>query len=204
MLIIVEKKRIIMVSIIIIVIIGAIYMFYLNYNYNLIEEDQEIREENISNKNEAKDDEEIIIHVAGAVKKPGIVKLKIGSRVEDAIDAAGGLLNDSDITNINLAHILEDGIKIKIPSKNDEKNEKYIIDGLSDDFSSEKEKNKLININTATKNELENLRGIGPSLAIKIVEYRNKNGKFKKIEDIKNVSGIGSNKYEKIKDYIKI
>lgn len=204
MLKIVEKKRIIMVSIIIIVIIGAIYMFYLNYNYNLIEEDQEIREENISNKNEAKDDEEIIIHVAGAVKKPGIVKLKIGSRVEDAIDAAGGLLNDSDITNINLAHILEDGIKIKIPSKNDEKNEKYIIDGLSDDFSGETEKNKLININTATKNELENLRGIGPSLAIKIVEYRNKNGKFKKIEDIKNVSGIGSNKYEKIKDYIKI
>ena len=204
MLKIVEKKRIIMVSIIIIVIIGAIYMFYLNYNYNLIEEDKEIREENISNKNEAKDDEEIIIHVAGAVKKPGIVKLKIGSRVEDAIDAAGGLLNDSDITNINLAHILEDGIKIKIPSKNDEKNEKYIIDGLSDDFSSETEKNKLININTATKNELENLRGIGPSLAIKIVEYRNKNGKFKKIEDIKNVSGIGSNKYEKIKDYIKI
>ena len=122
----------------------------------------------------------------------------------DAIDAAGGLLNDSDITNINLAHILEDGIKIKIKNKNDEKNEKYIIDGLSDDFSGETEKNKLININTATKNELENLRGIGPSLAIKIVEYRNKNGKFKKIEDIKNVSGIGSNKYEKIKDYIKI
>ena len=105
--------------------------------------------------------------------------------------------------------MIEDGMKIRIPSSNEEDIEaNYIsVDSGKGVIISEENNNTsnlIVNINTADETELEQLPGIGPSIASKIIEYRNQNGKFKNIEDIKNVTGIGESKYEKIKDFIKV
>ena len=105
--------------------------------------------------------------------------------------------------------MVEDGMKIRIPSSNDENgSEDYITEdsgkGVILSEESNNSSSSIVNINTANEAELEQLPGIGPSISSKIVEYRNKNGKFKNVEDIKNVTGIGDSKFEKIKDYIKV
>lgn len=124
----------------------------------------------------------------------------------DAIDKAGGLTEDADISDVNLAYVLEDGIKIKIPTISEEKNEEIIInssgEGIVEKEISNNSENKIININKANETDLQTLPGIGASLAGRIVEYRDSNGKFNEIEDIKNVSGIGDSKYENIKNLI--
>jgi competence protein ComEA len=137
-------------------------------------------------------DDKIKIHIYGEVNNPGLIELDSGSRVADAIEAAGGTTENVDISKINLAYILSDGEKIYIPSINDDDT---IIENITQTSSK-------ININTATVTELAMLNGIGNSIAEAIIEYRTENGRFKNIEDIKNVSGIGDSKFEKIKDYI--
>ena len=128
--------------------------------------------------------------------------------VVDIIKEAGGLTEKADITNVNLAYAVEDGTKIRIPSTDDEDNKDYITQDIGEGIVMQEEntnsKNSIININVATEIELEELPGIGASIASRIVEYRNNKGKFKNIEDIKNVTGIGDNKFEKIKDLIKV
>ena len=156
-----------------------------------------------------------------------VVLLNSGSRIVDAIEAAGGVTDKANITKVNLVYILQDGMKINIPNQNDLKNNEnfeYITMSSGDDkndaninnsasntssekSSSNKEsafKISVVNINTATQTELETLPGIGPSLALKIINYRKENGKFSSIEDIKNVSGIGDAKFENIKNYIRV
>jgi competence protein ComEA len=206
-----QKKKIIII-VLAIIILGGYYIYNSSKDYNTIEETQEILV--ASNTTETKEDEEedmIAIHITGAVKTPGVVKVKEGSRIEDVIEVAGGLTEDADITNVNLAYIVDDGIKIRIPSINDEteteddyitedSGEGVVVSGTTESSKS----SSLVNINTATQTELETLNGIGPSLASKIIEYRETNGKFKTIEDIKNVTGIGDKKYESIKDFIKV
>lgn len=153
---------------------------------------------------------EIIVHITGAVKKEGIVTLKENSRIADAVEAAGGLKEDADMSKINLAYVLEDGMKIKIPSVNDKDegtkqdvtNEEEIVDIIPE--SNIKSEKGMVNINKASQTELETLPGIGPSIALKIINYRNENGKFSNIEDLKKVSGIGENKYENIKALISV
>lgn len=157
--------------------------------------------------------EKIIVYIIGCVHTPGIVELDVDSRVSDAVSAAGGLLEDADLSKINLAYKLEDGQKITIPSINDKTDEDSdyqdyisddpgnIISGTSSNSSNSKTQEK-VNINSASQTELETLPGIGPSTAAKIISYRNENGKFKSIEDIKNVSGIGDSKFNNIKDNI--
>lgn len=152
----------------------------------------------------------IIVHITGAVKKTGILILAEGARIADAIDAADGTTKDADINEINLAYILEDGQKIYIPNKEDKKkNEKkeYITSGSGNNVIEESKKtkqevNKKVNINTANQSELEELPGIGPSIASKIIEYREQNGKFEKIEDLQNVKGIGDAKFANMKDHV--
>ena len=150
----------------------------------------------------------IVVHVSGAIKSPGVVKLKQGARIEDAIEKAGGLKDNADISNVNLAYVLEDGVKIIIPEKGDDGQTVDIVSSsVGDEIilnfnSNEEEKKTKVNINKASQSDLESLSGVGPSLASKIIDYRNNNGKFSNIEDIKNVSGIGDNKFDAIKDYI--
>lgn len=136
----------------------------------------------------------------------------------------GGIKEDAYMDNINLVYLLEDGMKIYIPTKqeieaekkdmnNDDENfnmdltQNYVNNSSGIKLEKEEDKNKevnKININTATQTQLESLPGIGPSIATKIINYRKENGKFNKIEDIKEVSGIGNSKFEKIKAYITI
>ena len=164
----------------------------------------------------------IYIYITGEVKNPGIVKLNENSRIIDAINSAGGTTNNANISKINLAYVLKDGMKVNIPNKEDLKNNNnfdYITmssgDGKNDDIpesenslSSKSDKSNtnksVVNINTATQTELETLPGIGPSIALKIINYRNENGKFSSIDEIKNVSGIGDSKFENIKKYITV
>ena len=208
-----KKQKIIVIAIAGIVAIGIMYFIY---NRNQVKEDINIENEIlvnnvITNENNTNDDI-VIIHITGSVKNPGIVKLKEGSRIEDAIEAAGGLTENADITKVNLAYVVEDGTKIKIPSASEEDiGDEDIIDSKSGDniiieenTVSSNNSTQTININKATEKEFETLPGIGPSLASKIIEYRNQNGKFGSIEDIKNVNGIGNSKYEKIKDLITV
>lgn len=200
-----QKKIVIIVSSII--IIGILYCIYNGIDKKSTDQ---IDNNMLSIENNTKENEEskelVIVHITGAIKTPGIVKLPEGARMEDAIDKAGGLTENADISDVNLAYVLEDGIKIKIPTISEEKNEEIIIsssgEGIVEKELSNNSENKLININKANETDLQTLPGIGASLAGRIVEYRNSNGKFNKIEDIKNVSGIGDSKYENIKNLI--
>ena len=160
---------------------------------------EEIKEEEAKNKEEKEEQEKIIIHIAGAVNCEGILEIGKNSRIADAIEKAKGLKQNANLSNINLASKIEDGTKIYIPTNEEvEGGNKYII---GEDIGKENKKSK-VNINTAEAEELDLLSGIGPSTATKIVEYRKQNKGFKKIEDIKNVSGIGEAKFEQIKDLI--
>lgn len=200
-----QKKIVIIVGIII--IIGILYFIYNGIDKKSTDQidNNMLSIENNTKENEGSK-ELVIVHITGAVKTPGIVKLPEGARIEDAIDKAGGLTEDADISDVNLAYVLEDGIKIKIPTISEEKNEEIIInssgEAIVEKEISNNSENKIININKANETDLQTLPGIGASLAGRIVEYRNSNGKFNEIEDIKNVSGIGDSKYENIKNLI--
>lgn len=149
-------------------------------------------------------EEKIVIHITGCVEKEGIVELDEGARIADAIESAGGTTLDADMSKVNLAYKLKDGQKVYIPS-NIERESTDIVTEKGEGVLEDKSKTSgKININTATQTELETLSGIGPSMALKIIEYRNKNGEFKALQDIKNVPGIGSTKYEAIKENIEV
>ena len=206
-----EKQKIIFFIILAIMIAVIIYYIYLSlcqedftFSYN----NNNLIENNLVENTENLDEPLIIVYVCGAVKESKVVTLKENSRICDALDAVGGLTKDADLTNINLAYILEDGEKIYIPKKGEElpANSTSSISQNSSysNYSSNALKTNEININKATQTELETIPGIGPSTALKIMEYREKNGKFSSIEDIKNVPGIGEAKYKKMKDYITI
>lgn len=146
----------------------------------------------------------LTIHITGEVNYPGVVILKEGDRVVDAIEAAGGEKDEANLNALNLAYILNDGEKIYIPNKNEEtQNQEYITSGIGDNTSSNTS-SALININSATIEELTSLPGIGEATANKIITYRKENGKFTSIEDLKNVPGIGNSKFEELKDLITI
>lgn len=203
-----QRKIIIIIAILVIILLG--WKYYDSKNYEEVNS-QEILATNTKkeNKNSNEEEDMMAVHITGEVKKSGVVKIKEGSRIEDIIEAAGGLTENADITNVNLAFVVEDGMKIRIPSINEEKtDEDYITEDsgkgviMTDENTSTS--SSVININTASESELEQLPGIGPSISSRIIEYRNKNGKFKSIEDIKNVTGVGDSKFEKIKDLIKI
>ncbi len=139
----------------------------------------------------------ITIYVTGAIAKAGLYMLPPGSRVNDAIIAAGGLTQDSDTESLNLARILEDGEQVNVP-KLFPSTEAGIPPGSPGTTSN------LVNINTATLEQLDTLPDIGEKTAQAIIDYRNKNGAFKAIEDIQNVTGIGEGIFSKIRDMITV
>lgn len=181
-------------------------------NENVSNPSGENTEENINQiKEEHK--ETIIVHITGEVKNTGIITLEKGARIADAIKKAGGETKQADLNEVNLAYELQDGQQIYIPNKKDkiENKEKMYITSESgnnvikqDVSSNNKGVNKKVNINTANQSELEALPGIGESIAGRIIEYREQNGKFQKIEDLQNVKGIGDSKFAKIKELVTV
>ena len=145
--------------------------------------------------------EEIYVHIEGAVNIPGVKAVEKGTRVFELIDMAGGALEDADLSKINLASILKDEQKVYVPYKMNLEN---TCENDLTGNSVEVKANGLVNINTADNEELQQLEGIGPSMAKKIVDYREENGYFSSIEQIKSVSGIGESKFNKIKEEITI
>ena len=145
-------------------------------------------------------DAPIVVHVTGAVPRPGVYALPQGARVQDAISAAGGFLADAEKSGINLARVVEDGELLDVPYV-EGASLVILTPGIEVVGSSGTE---LININTASQFELESLPGIGPTTAEKIIAYREANGPFRRIEDIVDVSGIGSGTFERIKDLITV
>lgn len=217
------KKQKIILSIISISILIIIFI-YIYKNLYIYESSNEILinndinevnyEEESNNINISNTKEKVIVHVIGEVNNPGVVTLNEGARIIDAINSAGGKTEEADLSKINLAYIIEDGMQIYIPRINENLNQVQIISedatkSISDnsyiktDDNNDKNNSK-VNINTASKEKLETLPGIGDTTAQKIIEYREQNGKFKKIEDIQNVSGIGEAKYNSLKDKITV
>lgn len=141
----------------------------------------------------------VIVYITGAVPRPGVYALPKEARIQDAISAAGGFLAEADKSQINLAALLEDGQKLDIP----------YIEGASPVLGTplpevDTSTTELIDINTASLEELDTLPGIGPTTAQKIIDYRDENGPFINAEDIINVPGIGPGTYERIKDLITV
>lgn len=200
----IDKKTIKIIIISTGVISALLYNFlYTNNKKNEIINEVEaeyIEEEIVETKT-------IFVDISGEVNIPGLYELNEGARLNDVVNLAGGLTVDADIDSINLAYILSDAIKVIIPKREekeqaDKNNEKKVAVVNNGMFVSENKttvESNVINLNTATKEELKQLDGIGESTAQKIIDYRNENGNFTKIDELKNVSGIGSNKFEKIK-----
>ena len=209
-----SKKKILIIGVIgLIFIIGVmIYYFIPNSTENkFVDFESLYSNEETSIKDEVTEEiAQIVVHISGEVVNQGVISLNENSRIIDAINRAGGLTSKADISKVNLAYILEDAQKIYIPSVDEKEEEGYILERSgnteivksSGNSENKKEKKIMININTASVEELQQLVGIGNSTATKIVDYRKENGKFNSIEDIKNVSGIGEAKFNKIKDSI--
>ena len=183
-----------------VLIIGGLFYF----NQNKTEDYSGVSFSNISNETNNKDekaenrhDEKIFVDVKGAVKHPGVFETTKDKRVKDLIEEAGGLLDDADTSTLNLSQRVKDQMVIYV-LKHGEK-PKQISDGGSSSSNTD-----VININTANKEQLMKISGVGKTKAEAIISYREKNGDFKKKEDITKVRGIGKATFEKIKDKIEV
>ena len=198
-----KKQKIIVVILIIFMCLIIGYYFISKTQKNDYSELETIAEEK-EQEEETIEEDKIVVHITGEVENEGIIELEKGARISDAIEKAGGTTEEANIANVNLAYSLKDGQKIKIPNINEEDDEQIIKEEAGEDIIIEgnDKKEEKININTANQTELETLSGIGPSTALKIINYKKEHGKFNNIEEIKNVPGIGESKFENIKEYI--
>lgn len=220
-----ENKKLVIVIIVVLGITGLFCYFFL-----WKEDEVEVIEPELGMLNEANTikqekidaDKLVIVHVSGAVQNPGIVRLTEGERIADAIEKAGGATEEADLSKLNLAYVLEDGVKLRIPKKGEKVEEgEYVSEGsgevmeesatdeaknmgTSTGSTTTTKKNTVVNINKANQEELTTLPGIGTATAQKIIDYRKEHGSFKAIEDIKKVSGIGDSKFNQIKNLIKV
>ncbi|WP_330937856.1 helix-hairpin-helix domain-containing protein [Bacillus licheniformis] len=144
--------------------------------------------------------EAVIINLKGAVKNPGVYQMKEGDRVHDVLKKAGGTEKKADQKQINLAAVLQDGMVVYIPFEGEEAADSFSKAGSRADGASV----DIVNINTASSEELQAIPGIGPSKAEAVIEYREENGPFHTVEDITNVSGIGEKSFERIKSAITV
>ena len=144
----------------------------------------------------------ITVHVAGAVNNPGVYKLRSGARFNDGVIAAGGATDQADLNSVNLAMLLNDGEQIYILKRNEKPHtitaQRSPSSATGGSAGSGNSKVAIININTASLAELEQLPGVGPSTAKAIIDYREKNGAFVTVQDLINVRGIGPAKLDEI------
>lgn len=141
------------------------------------------------------------VHITGAVARPGVYALPPGSRIQQAIDAAGGLIAQADPSMLNLVAFVEDGQRLHVPTQGEPGESPARAPSTGEKSG---EITGKININTATLEQLDKLPGIGEITAQKIIEYRSMHGPFPNIEAIMDVDGIGEGTFEEIKNYISI
>ena len=140
----------------------------------------------------------ITVDVKGAVKSPGIYDLPVGSRINDAVQKAGGLTDNADSKSINLAQRISDEALVYVPTK-----EETTSQEAHSNASNTKE-NKKVNLNKASLEELKQVKGLGAKRAQDIIDHRESNGKFKSVNELKKVSGIGAKTIEKLKEYVTV
>lgn len=205
--------------VILIILLGGILVYVFkdrkeenSNNENIVNmaEEQEL----VKSEPEIAEEENITVDVKGEVVNPGVYQLPAGSRVIDAIEISGGVTKKADTSMLNLSKVLSDENVIIVANKYSTETIKYIEKECNCDVcvnndnvisnNNESSTNKKISINKASKETLMSLNGIGESKALDIINYRNENGLFKSIEDLKQVSGIGDKLFEKIKDQITI
>jgi len=202
-----NQEKITIILLLIVVIIGGGIVLYKNINTEdnfTINNTSDISENSPAIQKEVPP---LIIHITGAVKNPGVYQLKSTDRIVDAVKIAGGETEEANLDLINLAALIKDGQKIIVPSKiyneNGEEINKNIDNNVEVMYSSSLGSvSGKININTVNATMLQTLPGIGPVLSERIIEYRNQNGLFGVIDDVKDVSGIAEKKFEGIKDLI--
>lgn len=153
---------------------------------------------------------ELFVHVAGAVRNPGVYQLSVGARVFEAVTKAGGPTDEALLDRINLAQPVDDGTQIYVPAKGDETamapnasapSAGSSASATSSSSSSSSARSVKVDINRAPSAELQKIPGIGPSLAEKIIRHRETNGPFRTVDDLVKVSGIGPATLEKIRPY---
>lgn len=148
---------------------------------------------------------ELVVHVLGAVNEPGVVRLPVGSRVVDAIEAAGGLTKAARPGQLNLAQVLTDGQQVVV---SDEADKSQVRDGGSGGGGAPSGGSagpgELLDLNSATAAQLEELPGVGPVTAQKIIAWRTEHGKFSRIEELQEVSGIGPKSYAEIAPHVRV
>jgi competence protein ComEA len=164
---------------------------------------------------------EVVVHIAGRVKKPGLYHLPLNARVDDALKAAGGALADADLDAVNLASIIVDGKQLYIPSKKPEiskpikVDQAYVPERLAPATAQSNTRNDqsssaklhtpgegVVHLNSASLEGLQRLPGVGPAYAQRILDYRKEHGGFKRIEELMEVSGIGPKKFEKMRAFL--
>ena len=151
-------------------------------------------------KEESPEQDLITVDVKGAVKSPGIYDLPVGSRVHDAVQKAGGLTEEADSKSLNLAQKVSDEALVYVPTKGEEAASQQAASGTSPSTS----KDKKVNLNKASLEELKQVKGLGGKRAQDIIDHREANGKFKSVDELKKVSGIGAKTIEKLKDYVTV
>lgn len=209
----IKQKIGLILAVLLIVILAFIWLFSIYGNdppKNEMKKSQESNNEvEFKLGIKEKENKTIMVDISGEIVTPGVVKLPEGSRIIDAITAAGGKTEDADLSKVNLAYILDDGVQLYIPRYN-EKLEKEIVQTepgvgiIQEGINTTSKKDSKVNINTANKEKLATLPGIGEGTAEKIIEYRSKTGKFKTIDEIKKIPGIGESKFKSLKDKITI
>ena len=159
--------------------------------------DKEVKKEE---KDESPEQDLITVDVKGAVKSPGIYDLPVGSRVHDAVQKAGGLTEEADSKSLNLAQKVSDEALVYVPTKGEEAVSQQTASGTTASTS----KDKKVNLNKASLEELKQVKGLGGKRAQDIIDHREANGKFKSVDELKKVSGIGAKTIEKLKDYVTV
>ena len=202
-----NKQKVIRVAIISMLILAALFLFIFRTGNQ--DETDIVKQSETEKQSSVQTDtsvETIIVDVSGEVVNPAVIELPPDSRINDAILAAGGLTQNADITQINRAAMLADGEKIFIPTLQKINSTTDSTPGPGNDptasVSSGSAGNTKININNASATQLQEVPGIGPATANKIIVFRSAYGLFRKLEDLKKVSGIGDKTFEKMKPYI--
>lgn len=145
---------------------------------------------------------EVLVHVLGAVKRPGLVSLGAGARVVDAVAAAGGLTEDAEQSGINLARLVADGEQLRVPRIGEVLPEPPAGAGTAPGTTNGGD--PVIDLNSASQEQLQTLHGIGPALAARILDWRQANGRFSKVSDLMNVTGIGQKLFDGLKDRVRV